>query len=191
MAAEFEYRLLGQVGIWRGDEPLATLTTQQRTILAALLLEPGQDVSMDRFVPMLWTGEPPRSARNVIQVAVSRLRKALPREAQDTLRTTASGYRFTGDPQRVDLHRFRSLTERAARTSGEEASTLYREAIGLWHGPALAGTAPTELCGSLASKRWCGEDDAGGAGGACRAGALPRRAALRRSPGRRPGPGRP
>jgi DNA-binding SARP family transcriptional activator/tetratricopeptide (TPR) repeat protein len=151
MAAEFEYRLLGQVGIWRGDEPLATLTTQQRTILAALLLEPGQDVSMDRFVPMLWTGEPPRSARNVIQVAVSRLRKALPREAQDTLRTTASGYRFTGDPQRVDLHRFRSLTERAARTSGEEASTLYREAIGLWHGPALAGTAPTELCGSLAS----------------------------------------
>src|SRR6185503_7335292 len=48
-----------------------------RTLFAALALEPGRVVSVDRLVEALWPGDPPETAAHAVQVYVSQLRKAL------------------------------------------------------------------------------------------------------------------
>jgi hypothetical protein len=51
--------------------------TKQRALLAMLVLHANQVVAIDWLVDGLWGQAPPDSATNVVQVYVSRLRKAL------------------------------------------------------------------------------------------------------------------
>jgi DNA-binding SARP family transcriptional activator len=151
VGGDIEYRLLGAVGVWEDGQQQASLTAQQRSVLAALLLEPGRDVSLDRFTSLLWSEEPPRSARNILQISISKLRRALPASHQAALRTTATGYRLEVDHHRVDLHRFRELTARARTLPAAEASPLLHAALRLWRGQALADVTPTTLSDALAA----------------------------------------
>ena len=129
------------MSIWRGDTCLGPATAQQRSVLAALLLNPGWVVSVDRLVEVVWGDDPPVSARNAIQVYVSRLRRLLTRVDGADLVTVPPGYRLDVDPMRIDLYRFRDLVGQARESGPDAAGALLRQALRLWNGPPLADVA--------------------------------------------------
>lgn len=136
-----EFRLLGPVGIWAGEEFLGPATPQQRSVLAMLLLNAGRTVPLDRLMKAVWDQEPPATARNAVQGYISRLRRLIARVPGTELATSPPGYRLVLDPGRVDLLRFRELVARAYASEHGLASDLLRQALRLWHGPPLADVA--------------------------------------------------
>ncbi|MFD1542057.1 AfsR/SARP family transcriptional regulator [Nonomuraea guangzhouensis] len=142
-----EFRLLGPVGIWKGDHRLGPVTAQQRTVLAMLSLDPERVVSVDRLVTALWRGEPPALARNAVQGCVSRIRRVLatagPAEAR--LTTSRHGYCLMTERRTVDLHRFRELVREAEKSEPAKAYELLRTGLRLWRGTALSDVAGSWL----------------------------------------------
>ncbi|MCG0284734.1 tetratricopeptide repeat protein [Streptomyces sp. PSAA01] len=135
-----------------------------------LLMASGRVVSVDRLVLAVWGEDPPGSARNAVQVQISKLRRILSALSGAELTTSAKGYSLTVAREQVDLHRFRDLvraareapkdsgvagaigsaagaigsaTEAAGFAEGPEgrAGELLRAALQLWRGPALADVA--------------------------------------------------
>ena len=137
-----EYGVLGPLEVRDGERLIALGSSQQRAVLAALLLEANRPVSLDRLVEALWGEQPPRSATAVVKNRVSQLRKLL---APAELRTEPSGYLLRVEPDQLDLHRFEQLARegREALTIGRSAwaATLLTQALSLWRGPALADFA--------------------------------------------------
>ncbi|MFI0814274.1 AfsR/SARP family transcriptional regulator [Streptomyces sp. NPDC021098] len=129
------------MGIWRADRLLGPTAAQQRSVLAMLLLEPGRVVSVDRLVMAIWGEDPPGSARNAVQVQISKLRRILAALPDTELTTSAKGYCLTAPRTAVDLHRFRDLVREARAEKDDRAAELLRAALQLWRGPALADVA--------------------------------------------------
>src|SRR5207248_1704970 len=107
-----------------------------RTLLGALLLQASGAVSSERLVDELWGARPPEAARKLVQGYVSGLRKLL---GPDRLATRPPGYLVRLEAGELDLHEFERLGA-AARVEQEprRAAELWREALELWRGPALA-----------------------------------------------------
>src|SRR5207249_8983242 len=66
------------------------------------------------------------------------LRKVL---GKDVLVTRSPGYLLRVEPGELDLHRFEHLVEEAREAAPDVAAGKLREALALWHGPALADVA--------------------------------------------------
>src|SRR3954454_24993831 len=130
-----EYRVLGSLEVRRGDEPLPLGGPKQRALLALLLVNANGVVARDRLIDELWGENPPDTVVKTTQVYVSRLRKLLPAGA---LLTRARGYLLAVAPGELDLARFEQLVAEARGAVPLQASRLLRDALGLWHGPALA-----------------------------------------------------
>jgi YVTN family beta-propeller protein len=134
-----EYRVLGPLEVRDGDESLPLAGAKQRGLLALLLVHANHVLSRDRLIDELWGDHPPETAVQSLQVYVSRLRKLLP---DGTLLTRPPGYLLEIDPDTLDLHRFERLLadgrEALAEGDAERASSVLREALELWRGPALA-----------------------------------------------------
>lgn len=137
------FQLLGPVEIRRDGVTVPLRGPQPRCVAAMLLLDRGHVVGVDRLMDALWADDPPRDARNLLQQHVSRLRRALSGAPSVTLTTVGRhGYRLDVAPGTVDLYRFRSLVERArAGSDAQSAVELLGEALGLWQGDPLGGTA--------------------------------------------------
>ncbi|QDI72555.1 SARP family transcriptional regulator [Streptomyces calvus] len=123
---------------------------RQQTVLGALLLEANRVVSVDRLIDIVWEDEPPRTARTQIQICVSQLRAGLDRaRGEETIQTQAPGYRLRVADHQLDLTAFTAARAAAdaavARCDDLEASRLLGEALALWRGPALSGTASRVL----------------------------------------------
>ncbi|MFE7836411.1 BTAD domain-containing putative transcriptional regulator [Streptomyces sp. NPDC057474] len=140
---ELEFRLLGPVEAWHGDRPLRLGGPKPRALLAVLLLRAGQVVPADALVDVIWGDEPPGTARALVQTYVSALRRALPAEAAEAIETRPPGYVMRPGVGRVDLAGFETRTAEGRRAAADgdhaEAARLLREALELWHGPALGG----------------------------------------------------
>ena len=134
-----EFRILGPLEVELEGRLAPLGGTRQRAVLAILLLNRGEVVSMDRLVDELWGERSPDTATKTVQVYVSRLRKEL---GQDVVLTRGGGYVLDVGPEQVDAERFERLTAdgRGALEGGElgSASELLRQALGLWRGPPLA-----------------------------------------------------
>jgi Transcriptional regulatory protein, C terminal len=76
---EVRVQILGPLEVRVAGGLLAVRGTQARAVLALLALHVNEVVSTDSFIDGLW-GAPPASAVNIVQVYVSRLRKALQAE---------------------------------------------------------------------------------------------------------------
>ncbi|MBE1536708.1 BTAD domain-containing putative transcriptional regulator [Actinomadura algeriensis] len=138
----YEFGILGPLSVTRDGARVSIGSGMQRSLLAALLVDAGQVVSVDSLVGRLWGESPPRGARNAVQNYVLRVRRAL---GPDVVVTDRRGYLVDVAPDRLDAHRFAALVRRGAdaATGGESerAAALLGEALGLWRGDPLADLA--------------------------------------------------
>src|SRR5919106_1022981 len=136
---ELDVRLLGPLEVSRQGRAVPIGGPKPRALLAALALDARRVVSVDGLLESLWPGEPPETAAHAVQVYVSQLRQAL---GDDTISTRPPGYAFELDRGSVDVHRFARLVSEGRELLGggdpAAASSLLREALALWRGPALA-----------------------------------------------------
>ncbi|MEV8532923.1 BTAD domain-containing putative transcriptional regulator [Streptomyces sp. NPDC051211] len=135
------FAVLGPIRAWRGTEPLASGSPQQRALLAALLLRDGRTATAPELIDAIWGEDPPPQALATIRTYASRLRKILD---PGTLVSESGGYAIRlGTLAALDLGVARSLAAdaEAARASGDRsmARTLLGRALGLWDGEPLAG----------------------------------------------------
>ncbi len=145
MEDELWLRLLGPVEILNGRAGwLRPRGPQLRVTLASLGLSAGRVVPIGDLVDALWEEESPPSARASVQILVARLRKLLGDLPDCKLDRYGDGYLLDVGPDRIDVHRFRSLV-RAARqaASHQDAISLLGRALTLWRGPALADVSAT------------------------------------------------
>lgn len=149
-----EFGVLGPIAAWSGGRPVSIGGPRQRCVLGALLVDLGREVTVDRLISYLWSDDPPRTARSVIQVQVSHLRRLLP----DRISTTAGGYVLDVDPDSVDLHRFRRIRDEAARAEPEGALPLLEAALSCWRGVPFSGVGSQALehtvVAPLREERW-------------------------------------
>ncbi len=138
----FELALLGPLEARHNGEPLELGGSRPRALLALLALHRGSVVSLDLIVEELWGDESPATARHMVAVYVSRLRKTL---GGDIVVTRRPGYLLQVGSDEVDATRFEHLlTEgREALAAGDAESAVARlgEALALWRGPALVDFA--------------------------------------------------
>ena len=134
----FEFRILGPLEVDGPGGPMALGGQRQRALLAALLLEAGRVVPMDRLVDELWGEEPPRTATTSLHNSVSRLRRAL---GEELIETRAPGYLLKAEPEWIDATHFERLLRAARGAAPRERRELLVQALSLWRGPALADFA--------------------------------------------------
>jgi len=135
-------------GIWLGvlgpirvvrDGIEADLPGRRAQLLLALLAaRANHTVSTTELIGLLWEGEPPSNALNMLRRHVGEIRRAfepgLPFRAEGRwLAGVPGGYRFKADPSTCDLLRFRALAAQATSTPDWIA------ALGLWRGTYADG----------------------------------------------------
>jgi DNA-binding SARP family transcriptional activator len=129
-----EFEVLGDMRVRVDGRFVDPGPARQRTVLAALLLAMNTVVGVDQLVDRVWTNRAPQRAREGVYTYVSRLRRLGVR-----LERRSGGYLLAGEPDTVDLHRFRSLTTRARSTArSEDALRLLTDALDLWRGDPFA-----------------------------------------------------
>jgi DNA-binding SARP family transcriptional activator/class 3 adenylate cyclase len=133
-----EFRILGPLEVADEQGIVELGPAKQRALLALLLLNGGRTMPIARLVDELWGDGPPASARKVIQIHVSRLRKLLP---EHMLQTHAPGYRLEVARDDVDLYRFEQLRAQAQLDLEQrryaEAARALRAGLALWRGSPL------------------------------------------------------
>ena len=113
-----EIKLLGPLEVLRGGRPVALGGAKPSALLAALALEPGRVLSVDRLVDDLWPEAAPETAAHAVEVYVSQLREAL---GPDAIGTRAPGYVLALDYGVLDMDRFARLVDegRTAADAGD------------------------------------------------------------------------
>ncbi|MFD4669053.1 BTAD domain-containing putative transcriptional regulator [Lentzea sp. NPDC058450] len=132
-----EIALLGEVGARVGGRPADLGPARQRTVLAALAIDVGRVVAVDRLTERVWGADPPARSRATLHSYLSRLRHAL----GVTLTATPAGYALEAEESSVDLMRFRKLRGEAEALDDDAKARVLTEALGLWHGEPLTGVA--------------------------------------------------
>jgi DNA-binding SARP family transcriptional activator/pimeloyl-ACP methyl ester carboxylesterase len=129
------FLVLGAVTVVGPDRQVVALSDRQRALLASLLARAGAVVSVDSLVDLVWPEDPPQDPVAALHNQVSRLRRALPFTA---IETVPPGYRLAVGPDDVDSQRFDRLVR--ADTTGSLG-----EALSLWHGAAYAEFAESPV----------------------------------------------
>ncbi|UQU65317.1 tetratricopeptide repeat protein [Couchioplanes caeruleus] len=133
------FGILGPLSVTDAGREVVVTAGRDRTVLAVLLLNAGRIVGVDQLIDAVWDHAPPATARGQLQTCVSRLRRVLP---PDVIMTDPAGYGVAAGPDRLDAAEFTELVGRARAMAGAQpagAANLYRTALALWRGPALAG----------------------------------------------------
>ena len=108
---ETEFRLLGPLAIRSGEIALPALPGQQRVLLAALLLKPNNNVSLDELTEAIWGDDSPASAHSSIRNSVKALRRALAGCGDPRIATVPGGYAIRVAAGELDVARFATLHE--------------------------------------------------------------------------------
>lgn len=137
-----EIRVLGPFEVVGAGGPVA-LADKQARLLAALVLAEGRACGVDELVEAVWNGAAPASARKLVQVYVSQLRKALPEGIE--IATQRGAYALALAPEVLDAARFERLLGECAeaRKAGNAALafSLADRALWLWRGRAYGELA--------------------------------------------------
>lgn len=145
VAATLEFRVLGQLEAWRDGELLDLGGHRGRTLLAALLTQPGSVYPVDRLIDAVW-GSTDADRQGALWTTISRLRSVLepdrPKRSDGTvLLTRPTGYLLNVSPERIDAFRFERLVEAGRSnldTNPEVAAAVLSDALDLWRGAPLA-----------------------------------------------------
>ncbi len=132
-----EFNVLGPLAVLDDGRPVAIGPPRVRTVLALLLVRPGELVSMDQLVDELWPDLPPP-------------------DAAARLVTRKPGYLLRVDDGELDLHRFERLVRQAADAhragSSRRALGLYERALAQWRGAPFADVTPTPTVAAAAAR---------------------------------------
>lgn len=134
MDAPTEYRILGPLEVNGGGQRLVVAGAKRRAVLAILLLQVGERVSVERLTESLWGEQAPDTAATAVYGHILALRKILGRDA---IVTRDQGYELDVEPQRIDVQQFEQLLGHAKGLVGVERAALLDEALSLWRGDPL------------------------------------------------------
>ena len=143
------FRILGPLEV-RADQGWTKIgAAKQRSVLATLLLHPGEPVSTDVLIDEVWPDRPPAKAANLVSVYVHHLRRLIGDADGQVIVTRAPGYQLMLSPGELDADRFEALVADGQRAlddgAPERAADLVGEALGLWRGSVLADVSLTQL----------------------------------------------
>lgn len=137
-------RILGPLEARFGGEPIPLGGAKQRALLALLLLNADEVVSVERLVEELWGDDPPAAAGHSVEAYVSRLRQLLGPLGLELVRR-GPGYLLVLGESWLDAVAFAELHEAAAVAAADgddaQASELVSQALALWRSTALADVA--------------------------------------------------
>ena len=135
--------LLGPLRVQVDSGDVVIAAAKERSLLAALALNPGRVVGTDALIDALWGDRPPATGRKTLQMYVVNLRRAL---GSDLILTAPAGYLLRLDADAVDVGRFRALVragEDALRAGLiDRARQRLGEAVAQWRGEPLADVDP-------------------------------------------------
>jgi DNA-binding SARP family transcriptional activator len=103
-----------------------------------MALRAGRTTSPETLIDDVWPDSPSHAAPAALQALVARLRRAL---GKDAITSEPGGYRLAATPEDVDLFVFERLVREGRAQldeAPETAARTLRDALALWHGPALA-----------------------------------------------------
>ena len=148
-----EYRVLGPLEALVDGQPVHLGPPRHRALLVLLLAQANYVVPSTRLIDELWGDDPAPSAANILQGAVSQLRKVLGKDAIDT---RGAGYAVIVESNRLDVHVFERLADRGGsaldRGSFDEAAAALGEALALWRGESLADLAGEPAVDQVAAR---------------------------------------
>jgi DNA-binding SARP family transcriptional activator len=145
---EVKFQILGHIVAYHDGQQLVIGRRKERALLGLLLLEINRLIPSERLADLLWNGSPPDNARRLVSAHASRLRSLLRQGAPGEVQLIGKtgGYVLCGDAVAVDAHRFRAAVDAAYATpSASTRTALLRNALSMWHGPAIAGCLPDEV----------------------------------------------
>src|SRR5580700_1647498 len=151
------FRILGHLEVLTPDGWVAVNAPKWRSLLACLLVRPGQLVPTESLIFELWGDNPPSTANNTVSIYVHRLRKEILGDTEGrTLVHRAPGYLLRVSPGDLDIQVFESLVadgrSALAAAQPDRAAELLAEALGLWRGPLLADVPPSPLLAAHANR---------------------------------------
>ncbi len=152
MEDDIALRVLGPVEVPAARSRTPSQPPQQRLVLGMLALRAGHPVPVAELIDAVWDDQPPRSARGSLQALVTGARRALTPVPGSRLDRCGEAYRLQVEPDRVDVHRFRSLAA-TGRAAGDRwaAVAAFDRALALWRGPALADAPGTAAVAAVRS----------------------------------------
>src|SRR6266702_8551242 len=109
------FRLLGPVEVRVGEDWRGIGAPKWRSVLAALLIHPGQIVSADTLISELWRDDPPARAPNLVSIYVLRLRRLMDEADSALLVTRAPGYQLRLAADDTDALLFEALVRDGRR----------------------------------------------------------------------------
>lgn len=159
--------VLGPLAVWRNGQPVVLGSQARQVILGLLVIDPNISLRRETLVDLLWGGHPPRTAADLVQAHVSRLRPLLwPGNSDGSgmpkITSIRGEYRLLVSDKELDLLAFRTFVRRAAQSSerGDVATAcmLYGQAFELVRGDPYTNVsvlmnhpAVTKLRSELAS----------------------------------------
>jgi DNA-binding SARP family transcriptional activator/Tfp pilus assembly protein PilF len=143
------FRVLGPLEVLSTEGWAAIGAPKWRSLLACLLVQPGQLVPTDVLIDEIWGESPPNTANNLVSIYVHRLRKVIGDADGRVLVYRAPGYLLRIAPGDLDMQEFESRVTEGRRALGDgdpkKAAVLLRDALGLWRGSLLADVPSSPL----------------------------------------------
>lgn len=139
---EVRFSILGPVQVVVAGLPVPVGGPRVQAVLAALLLNPSEEVPAGSIIDMVWGDSPPPTVRTSLQVHISKIRSAFSAAGlEDRLETHGSSYVLHVSPAELDASLLRACVAEARGLLGESAPEralpLLRDALDLWRGPPL------------------------------------------------------
>ena len=150
---EIAFKILGRTRVRVDGEFVVDWgKPKARGVLAVLLLNAGNAISVNTIADWVWPDRRPANLYPTVQTAITSVRAALQRSGvRFSLRNEERCYRLEVDKSLIDLHVFRRLVDRARAIGGTDhqaACELVEQALELWGDEPLA-----DLEGDLAARR--------------------------------------
>lgn len=143
------FGMLGPLQVRTEDGDVQVRAARQRVLLAALLLTPGQAVSVARLCELIWDGNPSAKSKVTLRSYVMRLRQILRPAGGSRVVSSGHGYLIEAAEDEIDISCYAGLCgkgETALRArEWERAAELLTRAESLWRGRPLADVSCQEL----------------------------------------------
>jgi DNA-binding SARP family transcriptional activator len=135
-----QVRLLGPIDVLVDGVPRPVAGLRRRAVVAALALQPGQILSVDQLVEVVWGENPPAKAAITLQSHLSQLRRAV--GDPTVVLARPPGYVLNIAGPATDVQAAEQLIREATRSADPaRAAAQLQDAVALWRGRALADLA--------------------------------------------------